>query len=192
MIFTNEVWSNDLYTRWILRSTPLPQLVSVMIQLWVFLWHLRTSRLKKVLLQRGHTNLTPSVPFTHGHWWWPVRLMAPLCNLQPGTDILTWYPPFGFSGVAYGPVCLSSGAGVAAGEADDSGLACGIWGLRSCGLLRGVDWEMVELGVRQDLFTGGWEGRRAGAWGDSPQEPIDTFCLWSCYCLPHFSPPLCL
>ena len=64
------------------KTNPFPQLVAI-IQSGVFLWHLMTSKLKKVLLQRGYTNLTPKcTPHT---WALIVAHEVDGPSLQPST-----------------------------------------------------------------------------------------------------------
>ena len=74
-------------------------------------------------------------------------------------------------------------------ESGHSGWACRTWNFGSCGLLRGL---LGNRGTRAKV--GSWQWRlwrkRVGAWGDSPQESIKTFCLRSHYSLPKFPPPL--
>ena len=87
-----------------------------MIQLWVFLWCLSTSGLKKVLPQREHTNLTPRCTFLTWAQIAACEVDGP--SLQPSTQ--HWYTCF------VPPICIlrgciwasmsPSGAGVAAGQ----------------------------------------------------------------------------
>ena len=64
--------------------SPLPPLVAKNSYWWVFLWCWKTSRLKKVLLQSGHTNPTPKCTF-----WTGVQIAAHEVDgpsLQPSTQ----------------------------------------------------------------------------------------------------------
>ena len=71
-----------------------------------------------------------------------------------------------------------------------SGLAYRIGSFRSCGPLRGQLGD-GGTGAWMGSFHGGLRGEKVGTWGDSPQESIEAFCLWSHNSLPEFSPPLC-
>ena len=66
---------------------PLPLLVTKNFYWWVFLWCLKTSGLKKVLLQSGHTNPTPRCTFLT--WAWTVACEVDGPSLQPST--WHWY-----------------------------------------------------------------------------------------------------
>ena len=67
---------------------------------------LRCPGWKRSCHKGGTPTSPPGVPFLHGHRQLPMRLMGPLCSLQPGTGTLAWCPPVEFWGVAYVPVCL--------------------------------------------------------------------------------------
>ena len=71
-----------------------------------------------------------------------------------------------------------------------SGPVYRIGSFRSCGPLRGQLGE-GGTGAWMGSFHGGLRGEKVETWGDSPQESIEAFHLWSHNSLPEFSPPLC-
>ena len=152
MIFTSEV-----YTRWFWTT---PQSV-IIIYLCVFLWHLSTSRLKKVLSQRGHTN--PNPRWTFLTWALMVAHEVDGSSLQPSTQ--HWYmhfapPTWTLRGCMWASMS-SSGAGVAAEEADTVAWPAGSVASGPVDSWRG-DWVMVALGARWGFLMGGWDG---AGWG---------------------------
>ena len=83
-----------------------------------------------------------------------------------------------------------TGAEVAAEEADTVAWPTGSetsGPVDSCG----GGWELGELGIRQDLFTGGWERRRQEYDVTPLRSPQRAFCLRPHNCLPKFPPFLC-
>ena len=72
-----------------------------------------------------------------------------------------------------------------------SGLTYRFRDFRSCGLLKGWLGD-GHTGGKMRLLYGRMRWDRVGVWCNSLQEPIETFCLWSCHHFPHLPPPLCL
>ena len=165
-------------------TIPLILLINV-----TFLWHLRTSRLKEVLPQGEHTNPTPKWTFLA--WAQIVAREVDGPSLQPSTQHLYTHltpPP------------------------EHRGLACGLeWPppklreqLERQVLLSDLQDRRLQVQWTPEGVVGRWWhwghgkafGRRlrwekVGVWCKSPQEPIETFCLWPCHSFPYFSPPLC-
>ena len=137
---------------WTFTPFPSPLITSILIM--IFLWCLKTSRLKKVLLQSGHTNPTPRCTFLT--WVQIAALEVDGPSLQPST--WHWYthlvPPSWILRGCIWASMLPSGAGVAAGGADTV-----VWpiGSETSGLVDswGGCWETEELGLRWGHGKGG-------------------------------------
>ena len=107
ILFTDEMRNNDIYILdkfWAFTSFPSP-LITKNPNYEFFLWCLKTSVWRRFCCRVGTPTPPPGVLFWHGHKQLTMRLMVPLCSLQPGTGIPAWCPQFEFWGVAYGLVC---------------------------------------------------------------------------------------
>ena len=141
--------------------TPSPSLCHWWFNYEFFCGALGHPGLKKVLLQRGHTNLTPKCTFCT--WALMVACEVDGPSLQPSTQ--HWYmcfvpPTWTLRGCMWAGMS-SSGAGVAAGEVDTVAWPAGSEASGPVDSWRG-DWGMVALGARWGFFMGGWDG---AGWG---------------------------
>ena len=154
-------------------------------ELWIFLWYLRASKLRKVQSQEGHANLTPNGHSTHVHIWQPGRLMVPLCTPEHGIYRPFWFLPHSGEGVSYGQGWLPQKLGrqlrrgplvpVQSPELQEQRLQVQLlW------TPEGQLWYSGSGGMATS-FRWGWGRGHGGMWYSSPQEPIKTLCLWSCH-----------
>ena len=122
--------------------------------MWLFLWCLNVSELKKDLLQRGHTNPTPKCTL---HTWVqmvPHEVDGP--SLQPSTwQLYTLLMPSNW--IQRG--CMSAGISPSKTEGAVEEVDSSAWsaGTEASGSLDswGGRWEMVEEGAWQDFLGGG-------------------------------------
>ena len=116
-----------------------------------------------------------------------MMLMGPPCSPQTSTCTPVWCPHLNTERLHVGWNGLLR-SWESSWRGRSCSLICRIRNFGSCGLLRG--WlrnsgtgGMVRL-FRRRL---GWE--KVGVWCTSPQEPIETFCLWPYHSFPHFPHP---
>ena len=163
LILIQMRWEMMIYICSIEFYTPIPYLSPLLTDNFndqFFLWCHKTSGLKKVLLQSGHTNLT--IRCTLLTWVAdssPVRLMGPLCSPQPGIGTLIWCPQLNSEGLHVSRYVshwelkwqLEGADTVAWPTGSETSGPVDSWG--GC-------WEMEELGLRWGCGKGGWDRRR--------------------------------